>query len=331
MNIQDIISRFQFIRRDRGSRTDNKKESHQSDERAGIIYSVWLYILPLIAGIVFGYLADAGLSYALGRISDSSGMNDVSVTGSQSSSESGKSKRTLDEFLTVNPFHISPLKPVVAEAPKPQKEPEPEPKDTAMDNVILRGTLPGIGGWFENEGKLTLLLVGKSMGRYKLASVTYRDATFRRGRERLTKYITYGPLAEKPKEEPKKPEPSARASSKRNNNSDQIVAAQPGSQEGQITSEVVNQLVQNPFDEMKRIRLRPSEKAGGLEVQWIQSDSILKRLGVQRGDVIKSVNGIPFTNMGDIANSISSLMNSERFDVEVNRGGKSEALRYVVK
>ncbi|MBQ7217604.1 MAG: hypothetical protein IJS39_16685 [Synergistaceae bacterium] len=32
-----------------------------------------------------------------------------------------------------------------------------------------------------------------------------------------------------------------------------------------------------------------------------------KRLGVQRGDVIKSVNGIPFTNMGDIANSINSL------------------------
>ena len=51
---------------------------------------------------------------------------------------------------------------------------------------------------------------------------------------------------------------------------------------------------------------------------------------MQKGDVIKSVNGIPFTNMGDIANSINSLMNSERFDVEVTREGKPTALRYVV-
>ena len=94
---------------------------------------------------------------------------------------------------------------------------------------------------------------------------------------------------------------------------------------------MVNSLVQNPFDELKRIRMRPNEKAGGLEVQWIQNDSILRQLGVQRGDVIKSVNGIPFTNMGDIANSINSLINSERFDVEVTRGGKATALRYTVK
>ena len=111
---------------------------------------------------------------------------------------------------------------------------------------------------------------------------------------------------------------------------EQVTAASE-TQEGQISSEMVNNLVQNPFDELKRIRMRPSEKDGGLEVQWIQNDSLLKRLGVQRGDVIKSVNGIPFTNMGDIANSISSLMNSERFDVEVTRGGKSTPLRYVVK
>ncbi|MBQ6112137.1 MAG: hypothetical protein IJL01_07065, partial [Synergistaceae bacterium] len=218
----------------------------------------------------------------------------------------------------------------VAEAPKPKEEPKPKEKDTTMDKVVLRGTLPGIGGWFDNDGKMDLILVGKSIGRYRLTSVTYREATFRRGRERIIKYITYGPVAEKPKEEEPKPKPAPQPAPA-NNNTGQIVAAQPGAQEGQISSEMVNQLVQNPFDEMKRIRMRPSEKDGGLEVQWIQNDSILKRLGVQRGDVIKSVNGIPFTNMGDIANSINSLMNSERFDVEVTRGGKSQALRYVVK
>ena len=326
LSIRDILSRIKFKRTDK-----NHKVNENSIQSTGIIYTIWLFILPLIAGLVIGYLADAGLGYALDKFSGSAGLSDSSVSGSHGTNESGLSKRTLDEFLTENPFHISPIKPVVAEAPKPKEEPKPKEQDTTMDKVILRGTLPGIGGWFENDGKLDLVLVGKSIGRYRLTSVTYREATFRRARERVIKYITYGPVAEKPKEEEPKPKPAPRQTRQNNNNADQVVAAQPGTQEGQISSEMVNQLVQNPFDEMKRIRMRPSEKEGGLEVQWIQSDSILKRLGVQRGDVIKSVNGIPFTNMGDIANSINSLMNSERFDVEVTRGGKSQALRYVVK
>ena len=156
----------------------------------------------------------------------------------------------------------------------------------------------------------------------------YDEAVFRRGRTQVTKYLTYGPLAEK-KPAPEPPKPAPQAPKPQPVSQGNVVAA-TATQEGQVPSELVNQLVQNPFDELKRIRMRPNDKAGGLEVQWIQNDSILKRLGVQRGDVIKSVNGIPFTNMGDIANSINSLMNSERFDVEVTRGGTSTALRYVV-
>ena len=138
-------------------------------------------------------------------------------------------------------------------------------------------------------------------------------------------------MPEEKKEAPKKPAPKKAAPAAPENNSANVTAAELGGHEGQISSETVNQLVQNPFDELKRVRIRPSEAAGGLEVQWIQNDSILRRLGVRKGDVIRSVNGIPFTNMGDIANSINSLMNSERFDVEVTRGGKTEALRYVVR
>lgn len=299
-------------------------------QSTGIIYSLWSYILPLISGIVFGYFADVLLSYGMDKFSFRAGMTDSSVSAIHETGESVNTKRTLDEFLRENPFRISPVKQEVkAEAPKPKEEPKAPEKDTTLDKLVVRGTLPGIGIWYEADGKLDLLLVGKYIGRYRLSGVNYREAMFYRGRERIKKYITYGPVVKAQNEE-KKPVPKPERKED-NNDGNQIVAAQPGAQEGQISSEMVSQLVQNPFDEMKRIRLRPSDKDGGLEVQWIQSDSILKRLGVQRGDVIKSVNGIPFTNMGDIANSISSLMNSERFDVEVTRGGKSEALRYVVK
>ena len=156
---------------------------------------------------------------------------------------------------------------------------------------------------------------------------------FRRGKEKaVRKYIVYGPSPESAKKpEAPKAAPAPKKAAEPPKQTGNIVAADPGKQEGQVPSELVSNLVQNPFDELKRIRMRPNEKAGGLEVQWIQNDSLLKRLGVKRGDIIRSVNGIPFTNMGDIANSINSLMTSERFDVEVTRGGENTALRYVVK
>ena len=223
---------------------------------------------------------------------------------------------------TLFTFRRNDPAPVVSQEVKP-----PEPPST-LDNVILRGTFPGISAWFEKDGKLELVLVGRELEKWKLASVNYREATFTQGKRRITKHMVYGPVqaAAKPAPAPA-PKPKVNTPAPTGN----IIAADPGKQDGQISSELVSQLVQNPFDELKRIRIRPNESAGGLEVQWIQNESILKRLGVQKGDVIRSVNGIPFTNMGDIANSINSLMNSERFDVEVTRKGESTALRYVVK
>ena len=323
--IKDFFSKIKFSRKP-------AKIFHDTDERNGKIYKIWLLILPVLSGFVLGRLASVVLGMGLGALTSNAGVVDSAVTGINQTASENEKQRGLDGFLAANPFHISPVKPA-SEATQENiaKEPEPQEPESQLENLILRGTLPGVGAWVENSGKLTLLLIGKEIEKYKLTSVKYTEAVFNRGKTSITKYITYGPLAqvEKKAETPRPAAPAARTEPQ--NNSGNIVAAAPGGQEGQVSSETVNQLVQNPFDELKRIRIRPSESAGGLEVQWIQNDSILKRLGVQKGDVIRSVNGIPFTNMGDIANSINSLMNSERFDVEVTRNGKPEALRYVVR
>ena len=323
--LRDILSRVR-IRRNKPA-----PEKTPDTDSGGKVYALWLLVLPVMLGLVLGRLADVGLGYVLDSFTGTQGRADSAVTGSLGNAEDSSGPRGLDGFLAANPFHVSPQKPETPEPPKPVvEETPPEPVDTALEDVILRGTLPGVGGWFEKDGKLSLLLIGKSIDRYRLNSVKYNEAVFRQGRRRITKYIVYGPVAEKPKETPPPPKPTPAPAPAAQNDTGNVRAASE-TQEGEVPAEMVNSLVQNPFDELKRIRMRPNDKAGGLEVQWIQNDSILKRLGVQRGDVIKSVNGIPFTNMGDIANSINSLMNSERFYVEVTRGGKSTALRYVVR
>ena len=332
MRLADIFSKVRLSHnKAEGTSTSNDYES------GGKLYALWLMVLPLLLGFSLGRLVDAGLGYGLEALSGNNGVQDAAVTGTLMASDTGNERRGLEGFLAANPFRISPQKADVPapEPPKPQEEEKPKEPDPTLDGVILRGTLPNVGAWLEVKNVLKLVLIGRELDSYKLQSVNYREAVFRKGNEKpVTKYLTYGPLPEaKDEEAPKPSTPSRRAAEppKQTVNTGNIVAAVPGSQEGQVSSEMVNNLVQNPFDELKRIRIRPNEKAGGLEVQWIQNDSLLKRLGVQKGDVIKSVNGIPFTNMGDIANSISSLMTSERFDVEVTRGGKPTALRYVVR
>lgn len=324
INFSDFTERIKF------HKTKKNSDAKSDEESGGKLYAAWLFVIPVISGFILGRLASVGLGFGLGAFTGNAGVVDAAVTEARTEAAEREKQKGLEGFLASNPFHISPQKPVIETPKETPKEPEPEPEpETELEDLILRGTLPGIGAWVENKGTLTLILLGDAIEKYRLKSVLYNEALFTRGKKSVTKYISYGPMVVAEKKTapakaaaPKAPEPAQTGN---------VVAAAPGGQEGQVSSETVQQLVQNPFEELKRIRIRPSETAGGLEVQWIQNDSILKRLGVQKGDVIRSVNGIPFTNMGDIANSINSLMNSERFDVEVTRNGKPEALRYVVR
>jgi type II secretory pathway component PulC len=113
-----------------------------------------------------------------------------------------------------------------------------------------------------------------------------------------------------------------------------MIAAAPDGQAGVITQEDLNKLMMNPFEEMRKFRLRPKFEGNepvGIEIQWIQNDSILGKLGVVKGDVLKSVNGIPTKNMDDITKAVNALMNGTRFDVEVIRDNAPINLTYMVR
>ena len=90
----------------------------------------------------------------------------------------------------------------------------------------------------------------------------------------------------------------------------------------------------NPLDEMKKFRLRPAfdgGKALGVEVQWMDRGSFLESVGVEKGDVIQSVNGLEIRNMGDVVNVVNSLMGGDAFDVQVLRGGRPVSLKYNIR
>jgi type II secretory pathway component PulC len=87
--------------------------------------------------------------------------------------------------------------------------------------------------------------------------------------------------------------------------------------------ETTREELQDSFAELKNFWFRPvfdGEEPVGIEIELIQDDSILGKLGVLKGDVIQSVNGIPMKNIADLLNAISSFDNGAKLGVEVSRG-----------
>ena len=331
---QDDINNEDNNNENDGGVKDKSKQDLKHD--GGRLYALWRLVLPVLLGLSLGWLA----AVCLGVWIEHSGL--IKPTRKNFVSNTVKSeivkKVGLDEFLLSNPFRISvkkPEEPVAVAEEVVSEEPE---VISSLTTAMLKGTLPNAGAWLIVDGKEKFVLLGSSFDLYTLTRVSYLEAEFTRVKpsdntlDRIIlelyfdKHVVKRPPAPvKSKPEPKKQE--VRHADANVPTGDVVSASD--TQEGAIPSGLVNQLVQNPFDELKKVRLRPQGDAG-LQIQWIQNDSILKKLGVKRGDIIKSINGIPFNNMADIANSINSLMNSERFDVEVERRGKPTALRYVV-
>jgi type II secretory pathway component PulC len=288
----------------------------------GKLFRFWCWILPLLLGGVFGWFGmvclEIGLDGYVRRFRPAAAA--VFVAGTRNFEIAN-----MTAFLKSNPFKITPMA-----LPEPEETSTDAPQQItgSLAAAVVRWTMPDIGVLLEDQGNQHMVLVNESFDVYTLEEVTYREAIFVKDENRVVKELLY-------KEETATALPSPSASVAQNRAADfgpQVVPADPSSgSAGEINRDMINGLMENPFDELKKVRLRPAADEQGLQIQWINKDSVLAQLGVQKGDVIRSINGIAFRNMMDITNSVSSLMNSDRFDVEVMRNGTPTSLQYVVR
>lgn len=210
---------------------------------------------------------------------------------------------------------------------------EPQPVETVIlteKDMKVWGTIPGIGAWLEVGDRNRFVLVGQKFAGYTLELVQRDRIELSRGGKKylLNLLDSKAPRAGKGEIVAKGKPASAKTVSDAG-----ITPATPR-EEGFLSREKVNELLMNPYDELQKVLLVPvmeNGKPAGIEVRSITDDSILATLGVSKGDVVQSVNGIKIRNMGDIANAISSLMNDSHFDVSVSRGQETVHLKYSVR
>jgi len=279
----------------------------------GKFFRLWNWILPLLLGLTAGWFAMICLEIWLeGRNLHS---RPAVVASSFAFHAQAPETDKIAVFLRTNPFGVTPM-------PVPDIEPyiPPPPIVSSMESVVLTGTSPGHMAWMRYQERLRLILIGNQFYSYTLVEVTYLDATFING-ENLVKHLIFGNRQVAPSQRLPRATPPGEGMI-----FDHIAGAT-----GQISRELVNQMLENPFDELRKIRFRPASAGYGLQVEWITDYSVLAQLGVQEGDVIRAINGIVFHNAMDVVNSLHSLMESDQFVIEVTRSGAPALLQYVVR
>jgi len=289
----------------------------------GGIFRLWSWTLPLLLGLTSGWLGVACIELWLDTWNAHS--RTVVTTSGQAISEQKLDVDIMAPFLLANPFKVTPRPiPENDDIAEPIDEPPPQVVGS-LAAAVLKGTSPGFLAWMEDEGKLRLIRIGETFDLYTLEEVTYLNATFVKNEDRVVKEFSVGRDDKPVASQPVQILPEVRAADV------QVSYIPDVSAQGAINRDAINQLLENPLDELRKVRLRPAGEDQGLRVQWLNRDSVFAQLGIQRDDVIHSINGIALQNAMDISNSLSSLMGSDQIAVEVIRNGEPVVLQHEVR
>ena len=285
--------------------------------------------LPLLGAALFSAMAGY---WAAGMVEERLFLLSVEETGKISArgapplpaeKEQGPSLR---DFAAGDPFGAAPPSPAAPLVKAPETEITVN-ELYELEGIRLAGTLPGIAVWIDDGGKQSVFLRGQQVKGYELTEAGEDRVVLRKGGTVVNVLLRYsGHTSSRASAPPSPPQVV-------NIPGQGVTAARPG-QQGSIPRETVDNLLMNPLDEMKKFRLRPKfdgDRALGVEVQWMDRNSFLESVGVEKGDVIQSVNGLEIRNMGDVVNVINSLMGGSAFDVQVLRGGAPVSLKYTIR
>ena len=78
-------------------------------------------------------------------------------------------------------------------------------------------------------------------------------------------------------------------------------------------------------------RIVPSKKDNGFKIFSISKDSLYSKIGIQNGDVLKSINGIELSSPDKALEAYSRLQNASKLSLDIVRKGQNETLEYTIE
>jgi general secretion pathway protein C len=81
----------------------------------------------------------------------------------------------------------------------------------------------------------------------------------------------------------------------------------------------------------RQARIVPSKKDNGFKVFSITKDSLYSKIGIQNGDVIKSINGIELSSPDKALEAYSRLQSASKLSLDIIRRGSNETMEYTIE
>ncbi|MFH1982429.1 MAG: type II secretion system protein GspC [Pseudomonadota bacterium] len=109
---------------------------------------------------------------------------------------------------------------------------------------------------------------------------------------------------------------------------------EPQHQQVPISREDVRKASENIQELMRQVRIRPHFEQGkpaGLMLSGVQPESLFTRMGLQSGDVLRSIDGSPIRSMNDVLKLYEQLGSADALEIEVKRGGSLLNIQYGIE
>ncbi|MCF8028051.1 MAG: type II secretion system protein GspC [Desulfobacteraceae bacterium] len=100
-----------------------------------------------------------------------------------------------------------------------------------------------------------------------------------------------------------------------------------------ISSQQMNETLQDANTLRRQVRIRPYFENGrpaGLMLSGIRSESVFSEMGLESGDIIKSINGQQIRSVEDAMTFYENIQSSDEVELEIERSGNSRILSFQI-
>lgn len=101
-----------------------------------------------------------------------------------------------------------------------------------------------------------------------------------------------------------------------------------------VSRSLLNKVLENQAALMSQARVVPQEEGGrttGVKVYGIRRNSLLSRLGVQNGDVLRTINGYNLTSPDSALEAYTRLRSAEQLTIQMMRRGTPTNVNYSIR
>ncbi len=109
-----------------------------------------------------------------------------------------------------------------------------------------------------------------------------------------------------------------------------LTVQQTGPNSYRIGREDLNRATANLNSLASEARIVPDKQENGFKIFSIRPGSIWQKIGIQNGDVIKSINGIDLSSPDKALEAYGRLRNASKLSLDIVRRGKRETMEYTI-